>query len=65
MVVMSYTQQLSQRLYDYVMLVLLELNHIPISFTDEDIVYIGLGMAKGQMNDVQLREFLIDRISDR
>ena len=39
----------NKRLGTYVMLVLLELNHIKADFTDDDIIRIGLEPARGNM----------------
>ena len=52
----------NKRIGTYVMLTLLELNHIKTSFTDEDIIRIGLELASGQMDYHQLLVFLLDHI---
>lgn len=44
----------NKRIGTYAMLVLLELNHLDADFSDEDIVYIGLELAKGKMTSQQL-----------
>jgi death-on-curing protein len=51
----------NKRIGTYVMMVLLELNHIEINFTDDDIIYIGLELAKGKMSNKQLLDFIIER----
>ena len=50
----------NKRLGTYVMAVLLELNHIEIDFTDNDIIRIGLELASGMMNDKQLLELILE-----
>lgn len=50
----------NKRIGTYVMLVLLELNHIEAHFTDSDIVHIGLELANGKMNDKQLLNTIIE-----
>jgi len=50
----------NKRIGTYVMLVLLELNHIEANFTDDDIVRIGLGLARGEMDDEQLLELILE-----
>lgn len=49
----------NKRIGTYVMLVLLELNHIQAEFSDEDIIQIGLEVASGVMNDAQLLNFIL------
>ena len=44
------------------MLVLLELNHIDVEFTDEDIIYIGLELANNRMNDKQLQDYIVKHL---
>jgi death-on-curing protein len=51
----------NKRLGTYVMLVLLEVNHIEADFTDEDIIYIGLELANGRMDDKQLLNLILKR----
>jgi len=50
----------NKRVGTYVMLVLLELNHIEVKFSDDDVVRVGLEMASGKMNDVQLLELILE-----
>jgi death-on-curing protein len=50
----------NKRIGTYVMLVLLELNHIEADFTDDDIVRIGLELANGKMSDGQLLELILE-----
>ena len=50
----------NKRIGTYVMLVLLELNHIEADFTDDDIIYIGLELASGNMNDAQLLNLILE-----
>jgi death-on-curing protein len=50
----------NKRIGVYVMLVLLELNNITIDVTDDDVVYIGMELAKGTMNDTQLLDFILE-----
>jgi death-on-curing protein len=49
----------NKRIGTYVMLVLLELNHIAVGFTDDDVVRIGLELANGKMSDKQLLELIL------
>lgn len=51
----------NKRIGTYVMLVLLELNHIQTEFTDDDIIRIGLGLADGTMEYEQLLQMLLER----
>lgn len=46
----------------YVMLVLLELNHIEVNLSDKDVILLGLEVASGRMNDRQSRDFLLARV---
>jgi death-on-curing protein len=50
----------NKRIGTYVMLVLLELNHIRTDFSDDDIIRIGLELANGKMNDKQLLECILE-----
>lgn len=52
----------NKRIGTYVKLVLLELNHIEVDFTDEKIIYIGLELANGRMNDKQLLDYILNRL---
>jgi death-on-curing protein len=52
----------NKRIGTYVMLVLLELNHIATDFTDDDVIYIGLELANGRMDDKQLLEIILGRL---
>ena len=52
----------NKRIGTYVMLVLLELNHIETDFTDDDIIRIGLELASGNMDDSQLLDMILERI---
>ena len=54
----------NKRIGTYVMLVLLELNQIPIDFSDDDIIRIGLDVANGKMDDSALLNFLLDKMDD-
>jgi death-on-curing protein len=51
----------NKRIGTYVMLILLELNHIKADFTDDDIIHIGLELAKGNMDDKQLLVMILER----
>jgi death-on-curing protein len=51
----------NKRVSAYVMLVLLELNHIEADFSDDDVVRIGLELASGEMSDGQLLELILAR----
>jgi len=51
----------NKRIGMYVMLILLELNHIHADFTDDDIVRIGLALADEQMAYGQLLRFILER----
>jgi len=52
----------NKRIGTYAMLVLLELNRIEANFTDGDVIQIGLELARGQMDDKQLLEILLERL---
>ena len=52
----------NKRIGTYVMLVLLELNHIETNFTDDEIIRIGLELASGNMDDTQLLDMILERI---
>jgi death-on-curing protein len=51
----------NKRIGTYVMLLLLELNHIDIDFTDDDLIRIGLDAASGTLNCEQLLALLLER----
>jgi death-on-curing protein len=51
----------NKRIATYVMLVLLELNHIEADFADDDIIRIGLDLASGKMDDKQLLTLILER----
>ena len=51
----------NKRIGTYVMLVLLELNHIEVDFTDGDIIRIGLEIADGKMDNLQLLDLILER----
>ena len=51
----------NKRVGTYVMAVLLELNHIEADFTDDDIIRIGLELARGTMSDQQLLNLILER----
>ena len=51
----------NKRVGTYVMLVLLELNHIEADFTDDDIIFIGLELANGNMDDTKLLDLILER----
>ena len=51
----------NKRVGTYVMLVLLELNHIEADFADSDIVRIGLDIADGKMDASQLLSLILER----
>ncbi|MDR2442935.1 MAG: Fic family protein [Deltaproteobacteria bacterium] len=51
----------NKRVGTYLMLVLLELNHIEADFSDDDVVRIGLELANGKMSDGQLLELILAR----
>ncbi|MDR2733720.1 MAG: type II toxin-antitoxin system death-on-curing family toxin [Spirochaetota bacterium] len=50
----------NKRIGMYVMLVLLELNHIDAAFTNEDIIRIGLEIAQGKMGDKRLLSEILE-----
>ena len=52
----------NKRIGTYVMLVLLELNNINAQFTDDDIIYMGLQLASGQMTNEQLMDIIVNSI---
>jgi len=49
----------NKRISTYVMLVLLELNHIEAEFTDDDIIRIGIGLASGKMDYNDLLDVIL------
>jgi death-on-curing protein len=49
----------NKRIGTYLMLVLLELNHIKADFSDDEIIRIGLELANGKMSDKQLLECIL------
>ena len=51
----------NKRIGTYVMLVLLELNHIEADFTDDDIIRIGMELAAGEMDYQQLLDLILKR----
>ena len=51
----------NKRVGTFVMLVLLELNHIEADFADNDIVRIGLEIADGKMSVMQLLSLILER----
>ncbi|MDR1616175.1 MAG: Fic family protein [Syntrophomonadaceae bacterium] len=53
----------NKRVGTYVMLVLLELNHIDADFSDDDVVCIGLELASGKMSCGQSFELILARIA--
>jgi death-on-curing protein len=55
----------NKRIGTYVMLVLLELNHIEADFSDAEIVRIGLSLADGSMNDRQLLDIILEHLGDK
>ena len=52
----------NKRIGTYVMMVLLELNHIETGFTDDDVILADLELASGKMNDKQLLDIILERI---
>lgn len=52
----------NKRIGTYVMLVLLKLNHIEVKFTDDDIIRIGLELAKGKLSDKQLLDIILKHL---
>ncbi|MCL2826039.1 MAG: Fic family protein [Eggerthellaceae bacterium] len=50
----------NKRIGIYVMLVQLDVNHIEVNFTDDDLIHIGLELAKGHMNDKQLLAIILE-----
>jgi death-on-curing protein len=51
----------NKRIGTYVMMVLLELNHIETDFSDDDIVRIGSELADRNMSDRQLLDLILER----
>ena len=51
----------NKRIGTYVMLVLLESNHIDAEFSDEDIILVGMELANGEMNDEMLLDVILER----
>jgi len=52
----------NKRIGTCVMLILLELNHIAADFNDDEIIYIGIGVASGKINSDQLLGLIERRI---
>jgi death-on-curing protein len=52
----------NKRIGIYVMMLLLELNHIEVDFTDDDLIHIGLELAQGKMSDKQLLAMILEHI---
>ena len=44
----------------FVMLIFLEINGIDVSYTDEDIIRIGWGLAEGSVSDKELLSWIIE-----
>ena len=51
----------NKRIGTYVMLVLLELNHIEADFSDDDVIRIGLELADSKMDYQQLLDLILER----
>ena len=54
----------NKRVGTYVMLVLLDLNHIKADFTDRDIVRVGLEIADGKIDALQLLSLILERTTE-
>lgn len=52
----------NKRIGTYVILILLELNHIEVNFTDKEIIYLGLELANNKMNDKQLLDYILKHL---
>jgi death-on-curing protein len=52
----------NKRIGTYVMLVLLELNQMNADFSDDDVIHIGMGLAKGELDDKQLLDLVLERL---
>jgi death-on-curing protein len=48
----------NKRIGVYVMMILLELNHIKSDFSDDDVIRIGVGLADGSMSYEQLLDLI-------
>ena len=51
----------NKRIGTYAMLMLLKLNHLEADFTDDNLIYIGLELASGKMDDKQLLDLILER----
>lgn len=51
----------NKRIGTYVMMMLLDLNHMEVDFTDDDIIRIGLALAENKMSDKQLLDLILER----
>ena len=51
----------NKRIGTYAMMILLELNHIVVDFSDDDIIQIGLELASGKMQETQLLDLILNR----
>lgn len=50
----------NKRIGVFVMLTFLEINGVDVSYTDEDIIRIGLGLAEGSVTDKDLLNWIIE-----
>jgi len=53
----------NKRIGTYVMLVLLDLNHIEVDFPDNDIIRIGLELASGKMDYKTLADLILESMT--
>ena len=51
----------NKRIGAYIMMVLLELNNLKVSFSDDDVIAIGLELANGKMSDKELLSLILER----
>lgn len=51
----------NKRIGTYVMMVLLDINHIAVNFSDDDIIRIGLSLAEGNVTDEQLIAIILKK----
>ena len=50
----------NKRIGTFVMMVLLDLNHIETVFSDDNVIRIGLELASGNMDDKRLLEIILE-----
>lgn len=52
----------NKRMGIYVLLILLQYNNINLTYTEDDLVDLGMGIAEGRLNRKDIIEWLIKRV---